>query len=308
MNLRHLRNVMDEPDLTGTKYRLIEFLAAGGMGSVYVAHDTELDRRVALKVLRLPDPSGALTARMVREAKIVAQLEHPGIVPIHDLGRLPDERPFYVSKLVQGQPLHVHAQSLPDLPDRLRVFQRVCEAVAFAHSRGVLHRDLKPENILVGSFGEVLVMDWGVAKLLHTDEVQAELLTEPTVPGDTHAGAVVGTPGYMAPEQRRGDPVDARADVYTLGILLRSLSGQNPAKRLRAVIAKATAESPTQRYQAVSDLTLDISRLLADVPVSAYREHLLDRLWRLISRNWFLILVVLVYVIARVTVRLSVTR
>src|SRR5881397_3038329 len=137
------------------------------MGVVWLAEDIQLDRRVALKVLYLPEQSGDLEARLLREARILARLEHPGIVPVHDAGTLADGRVFYAMKYVQGLRLDQHLPALPAPADRLRVFQRICDAVAFAHSRGVLHRDLKPQNVMVGAFGEVLVMDWGVAKLIH---------------------------------------------------------------------------------------------------------------------------------------------
>src|SRR5688572_20244642 len=133
------------------------------MGTVYRARDRELGRDVALKVIRLPEASPDVAARILREARTLAQLEHPGIVPVHDVGRLPDGRAFYAMKLVRGAPL----DALPPTPlvERLRIVERISEAVAFAHAHGVIHRDLKPQNVMVGPFGEVLVMDWGVAKL-----------------------------------------------------------------------------------------------------------------------------------------------
>ena len=161
--LRHLREISDQPDLTGTPYALVETLGRGGMGAVYLAHDSRLDREVALKVVQLPEGKGDLD-RLLLEARVLAQLEHPGIVPVHDAGVLPDGRAFYVMKHVRGYGLDEYARTAP-LPERLRAFERICEAVAFAHAHGVIHRDLKPENVMVGPFGEVLVMDWGVAKV-----------------------------------------------------------------------------------------------------------------------------------------------
>src|ERR1700722_10111271 len=161
-----LRDAGSEPDLSGTPYRLIERLGRGGMGTVYLVEDARLGRRVALKVIDLPGDSRELEARLLREARILAQLEHPGIVPVHEVGSLSDGRVFYTMKFVQGRRLDEVAREPASRPERLRLFQKVCEPVAFAHARGVLHRDLKPENIMVGPFGEVLVMDWGIAKIL----------------------------------------------------------------------------------------------------------------------------------------------
>ena len=187
-----------------------------------------------------------------REARIVALLEHPSIVPIHDVGVLPDGRVFYAMKLVQGRRLDEYVQSGASLPDLLRVFQKVCEAVSFAHAHSVIHRDLKPENIMVGAFGEVLVMDWGVSKLLSKrsegkgternddgplnndfDDERATLpLIEPgPAMGDTAGGTVIGTPAYMSPEQALGKTnlLDERTDVYALGaILYFLLTGRPP--------------------------------------------------------------------------------
>jgi serine/threonine protein kinase len=162
--LRHLREMADLPDLTGTPYEILETLGRGGMGTVYLALDRRLDREVALKVAQLPEGGGEEVERLLREARVLARLEHPGIVPVHDAGLLPDGRAFYVMKRVRGLRLDEHARGIL-LPERLRAFERVCEAVAFAHAHGVIHRDLKPENVMVGPFGEVLVLDWGVAKV-----------------------------------------------------------------------------------------------------------------------------------------------
>ena len=164
--IERLRAGADEPDLSGTRYRLLERIARGGMGVVYAAEDEKLERRVALKVLDVPGTEGDFANRLMREARVLARLEHPGIVPVHDVGTLADGRVFYTMKFVEGQRLDKFIEGVESVQDRLRLFLRICEAVAFAHARGVLHRDLKPANIMVGPFGEVLVMDWGLAKIL----------------------------------------------------------------------------------------------------------------------------------------------
>src|SRR6202043_3833597 len=157
------------PDLNGTGYVLLDKLGEGGMGGVFRVQDTTLGRQVALKVIGIVDSNGELSARLLREAKIIARLEHPGIVPVHDVGTLPDGRVFYSMKLVQGRRLDQQRNELGGVPERLRTFQKICEAVSFAHAHQVLHRDLKPQNIMVGQFGEGLVMAWGPPKLLNTE-------------------------------------------------------------------------------------------------------------------------------------------
>ena len=171
--LNHLRSIVGNPDFSSTKYTFVKELARGGMGTVYLAEDTELNRHVAIKVLNTPEVTDDMRNRMIREAQIIARLEHPGIVPVHDVGTLPDGRIYYAMKFVRGSRLDEYAAQGASLRDRLRKFQAVCDAVAFAHAHGVIHRDLKPQNIMIGSFGEVLVLDWGVAKIMpqmDTDE------------------------------------------------------------------------------------------------------------------------------------------
>ncbi len=335
--LDRLRAGAAAPDLTGTGYRLIGAVARGGMGVVYAAEDVQLERRVALKVLDLPDASGTLTERLVREARVLARLEHPGIVPVHDVGRLADGRVYYTMKFVEGRRLDGHMKGVDSVPDRLRIFLRICEAVAFAHARGVLHRDLKPTNVMVGPFGEVLVMDWGLAKLLREAGEAADQgetliadagapdasragratpVAEPPTEADeaqTAHGAVLGTPGYMAPEQERGDvaSLDERADIYSLGAILRFLlTRQQPAesiaaptgvpRQLAAVCAKAMAQDPAARYTAVEELSADVSRYLDGLPVRAYPERLRDKLERLYARHHVAILLIVAYLTLRV--------
>ncbi len=303
--VRRLQETVDAPDFSGTRYRLVRRVGRGGMGSVYLAEDPSLARLVALKVLDVDDARGDLAERLVQEARILARLEHPGIVPVHDVGRLSDGRVFYAMRFVEGERLDRHVAARPGLPERMRLFLRVCEAVAFAHSRGVLHRDLKPENVMVGPFGEVLVMDWGIAKLLRDAAAPPGAATSAGAAEDradrTGHGSVLGTPGFMSPEQERGetDTLDARSDVWALGAVLRSLLPGDPPAPLRAVCAMATAEHPAARYASALDLAADVTRYLDGRRVQAYRERLLERGRRLYANHRVAFWLVATYLVVR---------
>lgn len=282
----------------------------GGMARVHRVFDRTLLREVALKILR-PEFAGKerLVQRFIREAQITAQLDHPNIVPIHELGQDPETGAFYENlKLVRGETLtealkNAGSERLnsENLVEFLQIFLKVCDAVAFAHNRGVIHRDLKPSNIMVGEFGQVYVMDWGVARLLDAptgegaqgqrvcvaEELENALSEEP--------GNIIGTPRYMPPEQVRGqhDQIDQRADIFALGaILYHILTGRPPyaAKSyyktlleaqsaqiippeqtsggsripsgLAAIAMQALAPQPQDRYESVSDLKRDLERFL----------------------------------------------
>lgn len=255
--LDHLRRTVALPDLTGTRYELEGEIGRGGMGVVYAARDRELDRRVALKVL---------DAEFEGEARLIARLEHPAIVPIHETGKLPDGRAFYAMKLVAGVRLDQYLARSPSLAERLRVIRRVGEALAYAHSAGAIHRDLKPQNAMVGGFGEVYVMDWGVDR-------------------------VAGTPGFRAPEAR----MDRRSDIYALGALLDFVlpSGGPPA--LRAVAAKAMRVDPAERYPDAGALLADIERFQEGLAVGAWSEPWGHRLRRFGSRNAVLLWLLAAY-------------
>jgi tetratricopeptide (TPR) repeat protein len=249
----------DLPAVPG--YRVLHEIARGGMGCVLAAYDPPLDRDVALKIL-LP---GANADRFVRESKITARLPHPGIPPVHALGTLADGSPFLAMKLIAGRTLADEMKSA-DRPRLLQAFTQVCQAVGFAHSRGIIHRHLKPANVLVGAFGEVQVMDWGLAKDLTSQEVPVEPRASESSPApvvgadprattahraagestddQTQAGQVMGTPAYMAPEQARSEATDARADVFALGgILCAILTGKPPfsGKSALEVMQRAAA-------------------------------------------------------------------
>ena len=304
--LNYLRTVVTNPDFSSTKYTFVKELGRGGMGTVYLAEDRELNRLVAIKVLNTPEVSEDLRNRMVREAQIIARLEHPGIVPVHDVGTLPDGRIFYAMKFVRGSRLDEYAAQNVSIRDRLRKFQAVCDAVAFAHAHGVIHRDLKPQNIMIGSFGEVLVLDWGVAKIL-TEKPSTDYTDESVKSVDgfnTSAGTVIGTRDYMSPEQARGEinQLDQRADVYSLGAVLHFLLKDQPkaGKAAKAICSKARAHAREDRYASASELSADIGRLLDAEPVSAYQESVIEKVSRWVSKNRFLVLLVLAYLLMRI--------
>jgi serine/threonine-protein kinase len=230
------------PEQAG-RYVLREEIARGGMGAVYHAHDPVLGRTLAVKILLDPLRVGPDAAsRFLEEARLTGQLQHPGIPPLHDLGHLDDGRPFFVMKLIEGQTLAAllrePAPATPAVPDRfVAVFEHVCQTVAYAHSRGIIHRDLKPANIMVGAFGEVQVMDWGLAKAVGgagpPTTLHSPLTTHQRTRAhaDTEPGGVLGTPAFMAPEQARGEVerLDERCDVFGLGaILCAVLTGRPP--------------------------------------------------------------------------------
>ena len=313
-----------EPENERTRYTFTRMHGEGGIGRVWLAHDQHLNRQVALKEIR-PDreQSKAAWSRFVREAQITSQLEHPNIVPVYELSnRGDDQGSFYTMRFVRGDTLrhaidryHEHRRdgtaTEMELRSLLNSFVLVCHAIGYAHSRGVLHRDLKPSNIMLGAFGEVVVLDWGLAKMIHHDDDDDEDLMEAgpiavTAEGAidaTQQGAILGTLPYMAPEQAAGrlDKVDTRTDIYGLGaILYATLTGNHPHKgtttrevrsriikeptpRVRAedssahrvldaICGKAMAKKRAGRYTKAGELAEDVQRWLADEPVSCFRE------------------------------------
>jgi eukaryotic-like serine/threonine-protein kinase len=275
-----LREVAQQPDVTGTPYTIVREIGRGGMSVVYEVRDARLDRMVALKVLAFELSSANAADRMRREASTIARLEHPGIVPVHEIGTLADGRVFYAMKLVRGVTLSelVRDRSESDL---LRIFLRICETIAFAHASGIVHRDLKPENVMIGSFGEVLVMDWGVALAVDS------------------RGEIAGTQGFMAPEQLRGEPADRRSDIFSLGAILE---GMATTKRSRAIAAKAKSADPNARYESAEQLAADVTRYLDGKPMTAYRESLFEKIGRWIQRNVALVGIVAAYLVMRLII------
>jgi serine/threonine-protein kinase len=324
------------PTSDGQRFRILRPHAQGGLGAVFVALDGELHREVALKQIldrHADDPTSR--ARFVLEAEITGGLEHPGIVPVYGLGMYADGRPYYAMRFIKGDSLkeaieRFHAdEALKHDPGRralelrklLRRFLDVCNAIGYAHSRGVLHRDLKPGNVIVGKHGETLVVDWGLAKARGRADGDEPAEERPLTPSpasgsaETLPGQVLGTPAYMSPEQASGDPeaLGAASDVYSLGATLYCLlTGRAPFKgdigsvlravrrgafppprasdpsvdrALEAICLKAMALRPPDRYASARALSEDVERWLADEPVSAWREPLPRRARRWARRN-----------------------
>jgi len=230
-------------------YELGELLGRGGMGEVLLAHDVRIGREVAIKRMRNAEPEPEAEARFLREAKIQARLQHPAIVPVHELGRDADGRPYFTMKRLAGVTLHELCGG--PLQPLLRAFAEVCLAIEFAHEHGVIHRDLKPTNIMLGDFGEVYVLDWGVARVIDDDSANASVSDIAAGEGETQVGAVMGTPGYMAPEQALGYAMTPAIDIYALGCMLFEILTCEPLHpRGRGGAASAVAhptEAPAAR-------------------------------------------------------------
>ncbi len=350
--------IVPAPRAPETNLRLFEVIGRGGMGLVYRGEQVELGRPVAFKQL-LEETNETLRERFVREARITAQLDHPNIVPVHILEVSDKRGPIgYAMKLVEGKTLRTLLQETAEayergqpldeehaLTKRLEHFTKICDALAFAHSRGILHRDLKPANFMIGKFGEVYVMDWGVARPMGAGAGYDASGTRrrPDDPELTQVGDIIGSPAYMSPEQAdgRNDELDARADQYALGLILfeivslkRAISSTNAvelfdmasngikaplihasrreriATELRAIVSKATAFLPADRYPSVAALAEDVRRFMRGEAVVAMRDNLFLKLWRVMLRNRRATLAVLVggLALAAITVTWSLYR
>jgi hypothetical protein len=306
------------------RFSPVTVLGEGSQGVVYRVADRDCRREVAFKLLAGDHATAEDVQRFVLEAQITAQLEHPGIVPVHDLGVLRDGTLYYSMKCVEGESLADHLVARAGLAEHrfglLEIFLRLCQTLAFAHSRGVIHRDIKPRNIMVGTFGEVLLMDWGLAKIIGGDGSRAMASDVPPLAGSdphrTSLGTAIGTPAYMSPEQASGDAssLDHRCDIYSLGVVLyEMLAGCSPYERgdvsrvlqqardgrwaaldrrrpglprpLVAIVHRAMALDREERYQSVDALARDVRDFLAGNAVSAYHENAAERLLRALRRQ-----------------------
>lgn len=320
------------------RYETIRDFAKGGMGQITLVHDTHLGRDVALKQLLqrniIPEtrpgaPTTAILtipiiARFLQEARVTGQLEHPSIVPVYELGYRADGSLYYTMKLVRGRSMHDVLKDAKDIRDRLQLlthFLDLCQAISYAHSRGVIHRDLKPMNIMIGEFGETVVIDWGIAKVKGEDDIHAKGLQETfhamrvsstEATAKTMYGQTIGSPYFMPAEQAMGrtDLIDERSDVYSLGAVLYTiLTGQMPyagnnvrefmgkvgqveprpvreleplaPPELAAIVRKAMALVPENRYQSAKELTDEVQRFLSGGNVSAYDYSLMETAKRL---------------------------
>src|ERR1043165_8306210 len=235
------------PELPG--YVPGETIGRGGMGEVIVARDLSLDREVALKRLRMQSPTHDAITRFMREAKIQARLDHPSIVPVHEMGTDVAGNPYFTMKRLSGRTL---AQELEkrtlSLQALLRAFVDVCFAVERAHAADVVHRDLKPSNVMLGDFNDVYVIDWGVARVLktrRTSSIAAAVDIDSLPTDETGVGVILGTPGFMAPEQMKGDDVQPAADVYSLGALLFEILAGEPLHPAGKAAISHTLATPT---------------------------------------------------------------
>jgi serine/threonine protein kinase len=324
-----------------SSYTLLGLLGKGAMGEVHIARDTDLHRNVAVKLM---DPGLSkdpiLARRFLTEVQVTAQLDHPSIVPVYGLERRPDGTIGYSMRIIRGQTLEAFIEDTrafyrnkrkPDethaLSNRLLMFQELCNALHYAHNRGVVHRDLKPENIMIGSYGEVMVMDWGIARLIGTADEAVPVMPPPSAgrvsgttsntASGTQVGTAIGTPPYMSPEQAEGRnaELDGRSDQYALGLILfelvalkRAVTGKTVlgvmsraadgdkddfvhafgepiAPELAAIVQKATAFEPRDRYADVDALATDVRRFMRDEPILAAPDRGLARVTRWISQH-----------------------
>lgn len=336
---------------TSARYLILAEVGQGGMAKVHSARDTELLRKVAIKSMGADIGRDAgMRARFLREVQITAQLEHPHVVPVYSLEAAAEGLPAYTMKLIQGRTFEDYLEETiaayrsggkpdeaHDLPTRLEHFLKVCDAIGYAHDKGVVHRDLKPANVMLGRHHEVYVMDWGICRLMSESGKQTLLATAASVDQDaarTLAGLIVGTPRYMAPEQAEGrnEDIGPATDQCALGLMLHELvtlqapyagehaveilinaargqvepmtpafPGMPVPRELRAIVARATSREPARRYPSVHALAADIRRYLHGEAVQAKPDNLWQRSARFLGRHRQATLLALFAIIALAT-------
>ena len=287
-----------QPELPGERYRIESLLGRGGMGEVFLAWDEHLTRHVALKRLHAHTAhSPDRLARMVREAQVAARLDHPGIVPVLDLGTTLDGAIYYTMRLIQGRTL-TEARGDLSTTQLLRHLAAAVQAVAFAHARGIVHRDVKPDNVMVGAYGETQVVDWGLARPVHGPELPNEDAGGEDL-GLTRLGAVVGTQRYLSPEAAQGLPMGPADDVYALGAtLVELLTGETAtaqvpwsriaeriADRELVTIANQALAEPAARYPDAGALSEALQAYLEGRPVGGH-VYSVRELGRRLAERW----------------------
>jgi serine/threonine protein kinase len=330
-------SVAETVDDANARFVNLRSHAKGGLGEVFLATDKELDREVAVKEIQLRFSDNEVArARFEMEACVTGGLEHPGIVPVYSYGHHSDGRPYYAMRFIRGRSMRDEIEEFHNrvagktydqearlaLRVLLKRFMETCNAIAYAHSRGVLHRDIKPANVMLGKFGETLVVDWGLAKSVGRDDHYSRGDDSTLMPGSgsigsaTLQGSALGTPGYMSPEQAAGrlEELGPSSDIFSLGATLyailtgkppfvartaqeivnkviecdfpapRTVDGRIP-KALAAICLKAMQKVPTDRYKTALALANDVERFLADEPVTALREPWLERMTRWLRRH-----------------------
>ncbi len=322
------------------RYEIRREFGRGGMSVVYLAFDSHIGREVAFKqllkkVLEQAEQMGtqgkAILSRFMREARITGQLEHPSIVPVYEVGRREDGSLYYTQKLIRGRTMTKALKETKNLPERLKLlshFVDLCQAIGYAHQRGVVHRDIKPDNVMVGEFGETVVLDWGIARVVSEgDAAEREVLVENN--DETQEGDVIGTPAYMSPEQAFGrqGQIDSQSDVWSLGAVLYELltgqppfSGKNPVAiimkvqkdpivpiksicpeappELAAVAERALQRDKKQRYKTGRQLATEIEAFQSGARVSAYEYSSWTLVKRFVKRNKTISIVSLVAILA----------
>ncbi|MBU1238180.1 serine/threonine protein kinase, partial [Myxococcota bacterium] len=337
--------LVESSTLNRGRYRILEEMGKGGIGRVLLALDDRVGREVALKELltgtsKGSTPSQSVNSRFLREAQVTGQLEHPSIIPVYEINETPEGTLFYTMRRIRGKTLEEVLRSATTLKERLLLlphFRDCCNAIAYAHARGVIHRDLKPGNIMIGEFGETIVLDWGLAKVLGERDSEASRLegnleqlrqvdSEKTV-----AGATMGTPVYMPPEQALGkiDEIDQLSDEYSLGVVLfEIITGKKPYKganafdvllkvvsdpipsvrelepgvprELEAILTKATQKDRESRYQTVRELVSDVEKYMSGDRIAAYDYSSFELLRRFVRRNRTLVVATGVVLLALV--------